>query len=103
MATHDSTTLAQSNSITHDLTKQRLMNTLAMLVSAVLAFFVAGTIAPNIDGFRLSVVAATAFTVGVCCAPNDYRSRGGSLSWAITLIAFTWTVPVIVVVTFLAS
>lgn len=76
--------------------KQQFQSTVAMFVSAALALFVTGVVAPGISGLGLAIAAATGLSVGVWCQPNEYRSRNGSLTLAILLIAGMWTVPVIV-------
>ena len=99
MKTLDGKTLEQGAAISKDLTKQRLLATLAMLGSAAVAFLFAGVIAPTISGFPLSIAAATGLSVGGWCAPHDYRTRTGSIALASGLVASGWTFPAVVSLT----
>lgn len=81
------------------LAKLQLQSTIAMVLSAAVAFVLTGVVAPGIDALGLAIAAATGFTVSVCCEPNTYRRRNGSLVLALFLIAFMWAVPVVVILT----
>ena len=89
--------LEKGIALSRQFAKQQLWNAIAMLGSAILAYYVAGTLAVGPDSLSLSMAAATGLTVGVCCAPNDYRSRSGSLALAIVLVAAMWSVPLMII------
>ena len=80
-------------------TKQQLQSSLAMLVSAALAFFATSVVVPRNSGLGLAIAAATGFSVGVWCQPDVYRRPNGSLTLAIVLVAAMWAVPVVVILT----
>ena len=69
-----------------------------MLMSAILAYLLIKSMPILVDGLAFPTAAATAFTVGVCCSPNTYRTRSGSLSAAMFLMAFMWAIPLVLFV-----
>lgn len=99
MKNDESRNLEHGLALSRKFAKQQFQSTLAMFASAALAFLVTGLVAPGMSGLPLAIAAATGLTVGVFSQPDEYRSRNGSLTLAIILIAGSWAVPVIVLLT----
>ena len=95
--TDSASQLEEGIALSRQFAKQQLWNAIAMLGAAMLAYCVAGMLAVGLNSLALPIAAATGLTVGVCCAPNDYRGRSGSLALAIVLIAAMWSVPLIII------
>ena len=81
--------------LAQDWAKLQLWNSAAMLMSAILAYSFVMSMPIVVDCLAFATAAATAFTVGVCCSPSTYRTRSGSLSMAISLMAFMWAIPLV--------
>lgn len=88
--------LEEGIALSRDFNKQQFRNTIAMVSSAALAYLLIAAVLPDPQTLALSIAAATGITAGVCCAPDTYRRRNGSLVLAWLLIAAMWTVPLIV-------
>ena len=97
MKEHEIQNLKRGVTLARQFTRRQIECTLAMALSAALAFFLSSVLAPGIDGFGLANAAATGLTVGVWCQPDAYRRRNGSLALAITLIGGMWSVSLIAV------
>jgi hypothetical protein len=96
MNNHEIRNMEHGLALSRQFAKQQFQSTCAMVVSAALAFFITGVVAPGIEGLGLAIAAATGLSVGVWCQSNVYRGRNGSLTLAIVLIAWMWAVAVIV-------
>lgn len=96
MTNHEIRNMEDGIALSRQLAKQQLQSSIAMVLSAALAFVLTGVVAPGIGALGLAIAAATGFSVGVWCQPDVYRRRNGSLTLALFLIAFMWTVPTIV-------
>ena len=88
----------QGIALTRDWVKQQLWNSIAMLLSAIMAYFFVESMPIVVDGLAFSTAAAVGFTVGVCCSPSSYRTRNGSLAMAFSLMVFMWTIPILFLV-----
>ncbi|TWU37448.1 hypothetical protein [Novipirellula artificiosorum] len=98
MSNLDLQKLEEGIAISRQWNRQQLQNSFAMVASAALAYCLTAAAVPGPQSLALSIAAATGLTVGVCCAPNTYRSRNGSLGLAFALLAAMWTVPAVVVI-----
>ena len=98
MSNLESLTHEQGVALSRHFAKQQLWNSLAMLLSAILAYLLFRSMPMVVDGLAFATAAATAFTVGMCCSPNTYRTRSGSLSTAMFLMAFMWAMPMAIFV-----
>lgn len=76
--------------------RKQLLNTLAMLSSAGLTYIAVRLIATSAQDLAFPAACLTAITVGICCDPNTYRTRNGSLALAIILAASLWAGAVVV-------
>ena len=99
MTNHEIRNMEDGIALSRRLAKQQLQSTIAMILSAALAFVLTGVVAPGIGALGLAIAAATGFSVGVWCQQDVYRRRNGSLTLAIVLIAGMWAVPLVVMLT----
>jgi hypothetical protein len=93
MSKLESHSYEQGAALSQQFVKQQYWNSAAMLLSAILAYLFTKSMPIMFDALAFPVAAATAFTVGVCCSPNAYRTRSGSWSMVIFLMVFMWAIP----------
>lgn len=73
-----------------DFNRKQMLATIVMVAFAALAYLAARMIGPAGHDFPIAVASASAITAGICCDPQTYRNRHGSLVLAIALAAALW-------------
>lgn len=90
MKTIEVENLEKANHSCQEWNRQHHRAALFMAVPLIFGFLAARIAPPTVGNISMAVSSAMAFSLGVCLIPNDFRSRSGSLTPAMGLVAALW-------------
>jgi len=96
METSEVQTLEKANAILRTWTRQHNQAAVLMAIPLVAGFIMRSSFPSALTDVVMTVAAAISLTTGVLLIPEDFRSRRGSLTPAICLVAAMWAAALIV-------
>ena len=88
--------LKRANDISRTWTRRHNQAGVLMAIPLVAGFIIMSLLPSSLSDIIMAVAPAIALTTGIFLIPEDYRSRRGSLTSAICLVATMWAVALVV-------
>ncbi len=96
METSEVQTLEKSNAILRTWTRRHNQAAVLMAIPLVAGIIMRSSFPPALTDIVMTVAPAISLTTGVILIPEDFRSRRGSLTLAISLVVAMWAAAFIV-------